>query len=153
MPKKAEIVDVVSSTEVLNKVQYAISILRGKQVLLDFQLAELYGVETKRLNEAVKRNIQRFPNDFMFRVSRDELANIRSQFATTYQQQSDNEHIDFFISHLPNEKRTATALPYAFTEQGVAMLSSVLINEIEFEETETKNESNKRDKLWMRVYS
>ena len=87
------------------------------------------------------------------RVSKDELANMWSQFATTYQQQYDNEHIDFFISHLPNEKRTATALPYAFTEQGVAMLSSVLINEIEFEETETKNESNKRDKLWMRVYS
>ncbi len=86
MAKKAEIVKVVSSTEVLTKVQYAITLLRGKQVLLDFQLAELYGVETKRLNEAVKRNIQRFPEDFMFRVSKEELANIRSQFATTYQQ-------------------------------------------------------------------
>lgn len=69
MPKKNDIVKVDSSAEVLNKVQYAITILRGKQVLLDFQLAELYGVETKRLNEAVKRNIQRFPEDFMFRVS------------------------------------------------------------------------------------
>lgn len=129
MPKKADIVKVDSSAEVLNKVQYAITILRGKQVLLDFQLAELYGVETKRLNEAVKRNIQRFPEDFMFRVSKEELANIRSQFATTHQQLSDNEDFNGFISHIPNEKRTANALPYAFTEQGVAMLSSVLRSE------------------------
>jgi len=90
MAKKSEIVNPISSAEVLTKVQYAITILRGKQVLLDFQLAELYGVETKRLNEAVKRNIQRFPEDFMFRVSKEELANIRSQFATTYAQSGDN---------------------------------------------------------------
>ena len=129
MAKKAEIVKHVSSTDVLSKVQYAITILRGKQVLLDFQLAELYGVETKRLNEAVKRNIQRFPEDFMFRVNREELANIRSQFATTYLQLLDNKTFDDFISHIPNERRTANALPYAFTEQGVAMLSSVLRSE------------------------
>ena len=96
---------------------------------MDFQLAELYGVETKRLNEAVKRNIQRFSEDFMFRVSKEELANIRSQIATTYRQYVDNESVGYFISHLPNEKRTANALPYAFTEQGVAMLSSVLRSE------------------------
>lgn len=129
MAKKAGKVKQVSSSEVLNKVQYAITILRGKQVLLDFQLAELYGVETKRLNEAVKRNIQRFPEDFMFRVSKEELANIRSQFATTYQQLPDNETFGTLISRSPNEKRTASALPYAFTEQGVAMLSSVLRSE------------------------
>lgn len=129
MPKKAEIVKTISSSEVLTKVQYAITILRGKQVLLDFQLAGLYGVETKRLNEAVKRNIQRFPEDFMFRVSKEELANIRSQFATTYPQMSDNEDFSNFISHLPHERRTVGALPYAFTEQGVAMLSSVLRSE------------------------
>lgn len=129
MAKKTEIVKNISSSEVLTKVQYAITILRGKQVLLDFQLAELYGVETKRLNEAVKRNIQRFPEDFMFRISKEELANIRSQFATTYQHLTDNEEFDAFISRFPNEKRTAQALPYAFTEQGVAMLSSVLRSE------------------------
>lgn len=129
MAKKAEIVKVVSSTEVLTKVQYAITLLRGKQVLLDFQLAELYGVETKRLNEAVKRNIQRFPEDFMFRVSKEELANIRSQFATTYQQLPDNKDFADFPSLIPNEKRNVNALPYAFTEQGVAMLSSVLRSE------------------------
>ena len=129
MAKKAEIVKHVSSIDVLSKVQYAITILRGKQVLLDFQLAELYGVETKRLNEAVKRNIQRFPEDFMFRVNREELANIRSKFATTYLQLPDNKAFGDFISHIPNERRTANALPYAFTEQGVAMLSSVLRSE------------------------
>ena len=129
MPKKVNIVKAVSSADVLRKVQYAITILRGKQVLLDFQLAELYGVETKRLNEAVKRNIQRFPEDFMFRVSKEELANIRSQFATTYAQRADNELVSNLISHIPNEKRTTIALPYAFTEQGVAMLSSVLRSE------------------------
>jgi hypothetical protein len=129
MAKKADIVKTVSSAEVLNKVQYAITILRGKQVLLDFQLAALYGVETKRLNEAVKRNIQRFPEDFMFRVTKEELSSIRSQFATTYLQLPDNGTVNNVISRVPNEKRTASALPYAFTEQGVAMLSSVLRSE------------------------
>ena len=129
MAKKAEIVKVADSAETMVKIQYAITILRGKQVLLDFQLAELYGVETKRLNEAVKRNIQRFPEDFMFRINREELANIRSQIATTYPQNADNKQIDNALSHVPREKRTSGALPYAFTEQGVAMLSSVLRSE------------------------
>lgn len=129
MAKKAEIVKAVDSAETMVKIQYAITILRGKQVLLDFQLAELYGVETKRLNEAVKRNIQRFPEDFMFRISREELANIRSQFATTYPQNADNKQITELLSRAPREKRTSGALPYAFTEQGVAMLSSVLRSE------------------------
>lgn len=129
MSKKAEIIKAAGSTETMVKIQYAITILRGKQVLLDFQLAELYGVETKRLNEAVKRNIERFPSDFMFRISREELANIRSQFATTYPQGTDNEQVVSLLSRAPRDKRTSSALPYAFTEQGVAMLSSVLRSE------------------------
>lgn len=129
MTKKAGIVTTVSDAEVLTKVQYAITVLRGKQVLMDFQLAELYGVETKRLNEAVKRNVQRFPEDFMFRVSKEELSNMRSQFATTYPQRIGNETFGALISHRPSDRRTANALPYAFTEQGVAMLSSVLRSE------------------------
>lgn len=129
MAKKAEIVKFVDSAETMVKIQYAITILRGKQVLLDFQLAELYGVETKRLNEAVKRNIQRFPEDFMFRINREELANIRSQFAATSPQSADNEHVGNLLSRTPRDKRTSGALPYAFTEQGVAMLSSVLRSE------------------------
>ena len=129
MAKKAGIVKPADSAATMVKIQYAITILRGKQVLLDFQLAELYGVETKRLNEAVKRNIQRFPEDFMFRISREELANLRSQFATTYSQQTEKEQTTNLLSHTPRDKRTSGALPYAFTEQGVAMLSSVLRSE------------------------
>jgi ORF6N domain len=79
-------------------------------VMLDFQLAELYEVETRMLNQAVKRNINRFPNDFMIQLSTEEWSILKSQFV---------------ISKM--EKRGGTQkLPYAFTEQGVAMLSSVL---------------------------
>ena len=129
MPNKADIIKTITTADTLSRIQYAIIVLRGKQVLLDFQLAELYGVETKRLNEAVKRNIQRFPEDFMFRISREELVAIRSQFATTYPQLAGNQNDSNFVLHTPHEKRTANALPYAFTEQGVAMLSSVLRSE------------------------
>ena len=129
MPKKVEIAKILTGSDVLQKIQYSITILRGKQVLLDFQLAELYGVETKRLNEAVKRNIQRFPEDFMFRLSREELVNIRSQYATSYSQGADTELLNNRISPVPRDRRNAMALPYAFTEEGVAMLSSVLRSE------------------------
>lgn len=86
-----------------------IFVLRGQKVMIDSDLAELYGVTTKRLNEQVKRNITRFPSDFMFRLTHGELESLnRSQFATG------SKHRD------PN------FYPYAFTEHGVAMLSSVL---------------------------
>ena len=75
--------------------------------MLDMDLAELYGVLTKRLNEQVKRNIRRFPEDFMFQLTKEEFENLKSQIATSNW----------------GGRRT---LPYAFTEQGVAMLSSVL---------------------------
>lgn len=78
--------------------------------MLDTDLAALYGVEVKRLNEAVKRNIRRFPNDFMFQLTKQEWQNLRSQFAT-----------------FSEDKRKYT--PYVFTEQGVSMLSSVLNSE------------------------
>jgi hypothetical protein len=84
-----------------------VSMVRGEKVLLDSDLADLYGVTTKALNQAVKRNLERFPADFMFQLSSDEWANMRSQTVTA-------------------SRRNVTALPYAFTEQGVAMLSSVL---------------------------
>ena len=87
-----------------------IQILRGERVLLDADLAELYRVKTKRLNEAVRRNRARFPSDFMFQLSAEEARNLRSQFATS-------------SSGGYGGRRY---LPYAFTEQGVAMLSSVL---------------------------
>jgi hypothetical protein len=84
-----------------------VSMVRGEKVLLDSDLADLYGVTTKALNQAVKRNLERFPADFVFQLSSDEWANMRSQTVTA-------------------SRRNVTALPYAFTEQGVAMLSSVL---------------------------
>ena len=90
-----------------NKVESLIRVIRGQQVMLDRDLAELYGVETKRLNEQVKRNIERFPEDFMFQLTSNEFDNLKSQIA---------------ISSWGGVRK----LPYAFTEQGVAMLSGVL---------------------------
>ena len=84
--------------------------IRGQKVLLDSDLAALYGVTTGNLNKAVKRNAQRFPSDFAFRLSEKEVQNLRFQFG---------------ISRWGGRR----ALPYAFTEQGVAMLSSVLNSE------------------------
>lgn len=83
--------------------------IRGRQVMLDFDLAELYCVEARILNQSVKRNIKRFPADFMFQLSLEEWECMSSQFVMT-----------------SRIKRPKSSLPYAFTEQGVAMLSSVL---------------------------
>ena len=66
-----------------NKVESLIRVIRGQQVMLDRDLAELYGVETRRLNEQVKRNIERFPEDFMFQLTKEEFENWKSQFATS----------------------------------------------------------------------
>ena len=90
-----------------NKVESLIRVIRGQQVMLDRDLAELYGVETRRLNEQVKRNIERFPEDFMFQLTPNEFDNLKSQIA---------------ISSWGGVRK----LPYVFTEQGVAMLSGVL---------------------------
>ena len=92
--------------EVIN-IQPMIRIIRERQVMLDSDLSALYGVETRRLNEQVKRNMERFPDDFMFQLSKDELDNLMSQNATS-------------------SWGGTRKLPYAFTEQGIAMLSSVL---------------------------
>jgi hypothetical protein len=83
--------------------------LRGKQVMLDFDLAELYGVPTKQLKRAVRRNIERFPSDFMFELTKEELQNWRSQFGTSN-----------FV------KMGLRIAPFAFTDYGVLMLSSIL---------------------------
>ena len=90
--------------------------IRNIQVMLDYHLAALYDVETKRINEQVKRNIRRFPTNFMFQLTKTEWDYLQSQFATT------NTHL------LQSQSATAKrrSLPYAFSEQGVAMLSSVL---------------------------
>jgi len=89
-----------------------IYLIRGMKVMLDRDLAGLYGVETKRLKEQVRRNIERFPEDFMFELTKEELNDWRSQFATSNQ--------DIMGLRIP---------PFAFTEHGVLMLSSVLKSE------------------------
>ena len=105
MEENAELVKVES---IRNKV-YTI---RGQQVMLDADLAEIYGYEVKRLNEQVKRNISRFPEDFMFQLSMSEIEILRSQFATA------------------NVNNMARTFPYAFTEQGIYMLATVLRGEL-----------------------
>ena len=95
------------------RVQGKILIVRGLKVLLDWDLAELYQVETRTLVQAVRRNIDRFPSDFMFQLSNQELTSLRSQFVISKTDDSD-----------PRGGRRYA--PYVFTEHGVAMLSSVL---------------------------
>ncbi|MDE5595660.1 MAG: ORF6N domain-containing protein [Muribaculaceae bacterium] len=94
-----------------------IHIVRGQQVMIDSDLARLYGVETRRLNEQVKRNIERFPEDFMFRLTKDEAENLKLPIAV-----SSSRSQNAILKQGHNIKY----LPYAFTENGVAMLSSVL---------------------------
>ena len=90
-------------------IQQKIYEVRGQKVMLDFDLAELYSVETRIMNQAVKRNLDRFPKDFMFQITLKEWKTMSSQFVMT-----------------SSYKRPKTALPYAFTEHGVTMLANVL---------------------------
>lgn len=98
-----------------------VHLVRGEKVLLDADLAALYGVPTKALNQAVKRNLDRFPADFMFQLTATEWADLRSQTVTASAAKRGMRSQTVTAS-----RRTIGALPYAFTEQGVAMLSSVL---------------------------
>ncbi|MBQ7954570.1 MAG: ORF6N domain-containing protein [Lachnospiraceae bacterium] len=95
----------------VDNIRNRVYIIRGQQVMLDYDLAEIYGYEVKRLNEQVKRNIARFPEDFMFQISIEEYANLKSQFAT---------------SSWGGKRK----LSYAFTEQGIYMLATVLRGEL-----------------------
>ncbi len=126
--------------------------VRGQRVMLDRDLAELYNVETKRLNEAVKRNIERFPEDFMFKLNKSEWEFLRSQIVTLKEGtiDADTEDVDVIETSLRSQFATLNEgngtmssqivmttgrgqhskyLPYAFTELGIAMLSSVLRSE------------------------
>lgn len=102
-----ELQTLVAEQKILNRIY----VVRGQKVMLDEDLAAMYGVETRRLNEQVKRNMKRFPNDFMFTLTAKEYENLKSQFAT---------------SSWGGRRK----LPNAFTEQGVAMLSGVLSSDI-----------------------
>lgn len=95
----------------LEIIQQQISELRGQKVMLDFHLAELYEIETRTLKQAVRRNNNRFPADFMFELNENEIEHLVSQ------------------SVIPSKSKLGGAKPFAFTEQGVAMLSSVLNSE------------------------
>lgn len=95
----------------VDSIRNRVYVIRGQQVMLDYDLAEIYGYEVKRLNEQVRRNIARFPEDFMFQLSAEEYENLKSQFATS--------------SWGGNRK-----IPYAFTEQGIYMLATVLRGEL-----------------------
>jgi len=107
MPNNA-IATVINQDDIISR----ICTIRGQKVILDRDIAALYGVETRRLNEQVKRNINRFPKDFMFQLNESELENWKSQFATSNA-----------------IKMGLRKLPFAFTQEGVAMLSSVLSSE------------------------
>ena len=107
---KTSLVRIVEEEKIMNKIH----VIRNHKVMLDFNLAEMYGVETKRLNEQLKRNLKRFPKDFMFTLSEKETQHLRSQNATS--------------SWGGNRRK-----PNAFTEQGVAMLSSILNSETAIE--------------------
>ncbi len=101
-------------TEVMTveNIQNKVYVIRGQQVMLDSDLAEIYGYEVKRLNEQVRNNITRFPEDFMFQLTKTEMENLRSNFSTA------------------NVNPKSRALPHAFTEQGIYMLATVLRGEL-----------------------
>lgn len=98
----------VADKVIMNKIY----VIRGHKVMIDRDLSELYGVETKRLKEAVRRHLSRFPEDFMFQMNRDEFENWRTQFASS-------NSLKMGLRHLP----------YCFTEQGATMLSCILSSE------------------------
>ena len=125
----------------INPIENQIYIIRGKKVLLDRDLAVLYGVETRNLNKAVKRNIERFPEDFMLQLTEQEASNLMFHFGTSSQgsglakndsglrYQNGTSKRNLLKSQIVTSSYQhggARKLPYAFTEQGVAMLSSVL---------------------------
>jgi hypothetical protein len=104
-----------------------IYIIRGQKVMLDRDLSMLYGVQVMRLNEAVKRNIKRFPEDFMFQLSKDEAERCsRSQFAILNNTPINKDYIGFLGDDLKKRGKNIKYMPTVFTEQGIAMLSSVL---------------------------
>lgn len=123
MPRQNNISEPEITTACLTTdIENLIRSIRGKQVMLDRDLSMLYGVETKALNQAVKRNISRFPEDFMFQLTKEENDILRSQLVTI---ETENT-IRSQIATIDKRGRHVKYLPYAFTENGIAMLSSVL---------------------------
>ena len=127
---------VIKNVNDIDVIKNRIYEVRGMQVMLDRDLAELYNVETRALNQAVKRNIDRFPDDFLFRLNKNEWTLLKSQFVTSNIDSTtiDNKDVSATDSSLKSQivisnRGGDRALPYAFTELGIAMLSSVLRSE------------------------
>lgn len=123
--------------EELNVVTYGEDIrnliytVRGKQVMLDSNVAMLYHYETKKINQTVKRNIERFPENFCFQLTEEEVQSLRSQFATLkVEEQNKALRSQFVTLNKTGRGRHRKYLPYVFTEQGIAMLSGLLKNDI-----------------------
>lgn len=112
------------------KIKSKIYEIRGQKVMLDYDLSELYQVLTKNLNLSVKRNLKRFPPDFMFQLTLDEWETMRSQFATA---SNNTVGMRLQIETASQKKRNISALAYAFTEQGLAMLSGILNSDVAIE--------------------
>ena len=125
-PKRDNLpVNVINFERTNIDIESLIRIIRGQKVMVDFDLAMLYGVQNKRLNEQVKRNIKRFPEDFMFQLTKEEWDILKSQIATA--KQSDNQSNGILKSQNATSSWGGTRkLPYAFTREGIGMLSSVL---------------------------
>jgi len=100
----------------VQNIDYAIYVIRGQRVMLDEDLAEIYGVETRILNQAVQRNMERFPEEFMFKLTLEEYTNLRSQFVTS------NLISQIVISNRGGRRK----MPFVFTEHGAIMLASML---------------------------
>jgi len=109
--------------QIIQTIQNRIYEIRNERVMIDRDLAALYEVETRVLNQSIKRNIKRFPKDFMFKLSKDEFESLRFQIDKLEKAMSSQNVMTY-----PNRRPNA-ALPYAFTEQGVAMLSGILNSE------------------------
>ena len=118
-------------------IESLIHVIRDQQVMLDSDLARLYGEETRVLNQAVKRHIERFPEDFMFQLSKEESQNLISQIVTS---SSRSQNVTLNVERGKNIKY----LPYAFTENGVATLSSVLRSPTAIEECRAGNQTRSR---------
>lgn len=110
--KKGDIMVEKNELQTVDNIRNRVYVIRGQQVMLDYDLAELYGYEVKRLNEQVKNNKTRFPEDFMFKLTKSEVEYLRSNISTA------------------NINPKSRALPHAFTEQGIYMLATVLRGEL-----------------------
>lgn len=127
-PINEELNVVTYETENIKNLIYTI---RGKQVMLDTDVAMLYHYETKKINQTVKRNIQRFPEKFCFKLNEDEVENLKSQFVTSSLGKQNNALRSQIVTlDKKGRGQHRKYLPYVFTEQGIAMLSGLLRNEV-----------------------